>query len=131
MKTTGAAVLMSALALVLVGGCAAETTSPPNYAETSQQVVQRTFTLLDRMKAEDLVTVQQHELLRQALVKKLDRGMPNGSDDRSSFYYYIFNKYENLQSLRSLQREGKITQAEFEKIRENVLDLSRTPLTTS
>ena len=53
------------------------------------------------------------------------RGMPSLGSQSSDFLYYVSYKYENLQGLRTLQREGKITEADFEKIREGVLDLPK------
>ncbi len=133
MKTHGAAALIAAAmwvsaALGLLAGCAADpSTSPGPTWYSAQDIVRKTFDLLDKMKAEGLVTPQQHEQLRQVLVKKMETEMPMAGNQPGDFYYYIANKNERLRDLRALQREGRITQAEYERIRETVLQLPKAP----
>jgi hypothetical protein len=126
MKNSGAAVLMLALASLLVGGCSdglgssagATTNIMPN-----EMTVENAFNLLDKMKAEDLVTAPQHEQLRRALVEKIDH-IVKRELSQIDVYRYISEKYDKLTNLRRLQKGGKISQAEYEKIRETVLGLS-------
>jgi hypothetical protein len=94
-------------------------------ADDRGALVSKALVTLDKMKSEGLVTPEQHAAMRAVLMKRLEKGIPSSEGEVDSIYNYVSTRYDNLRNLRLLQQKKSITPQEYERMRENVLDLPK------